>query len=761
VSASCATETSSDEPIASAISAARSASRLARGRSSAIGSRQRPRPPRAADEQGGGREVHAVLPRLGQPAVDEIVGVGLPLAAHERPGIAAAQQGGVAAQARRGLRVGERACELDRLEIGVERLVSVHGRVVAVRAQLEGRQALGGPLGERQRAVGEAQRLGEREPAAGGLAGLDQRPDRRGAQLLALRRAFGPCERGIGRLRRGLVVVGEEVEVLVAAVAGERLEPGGDGGVHPAARTTRDRAIGHLAREPVDEGQLALSGQRRRGPRHDEAAPLQRAQDRRERLLPPPRLERAGPEPPAHHRGVLEDVLLGLGQRIDARGEQRTDGGRDLGLVAAAALEVTHDLLGIERVALGHVDHALGEQRVRAGEHPGDQVARGACIERLERHLPGPRPLTPARARPRQLGARGRHHQQRPLRARKDRLDHVEQRGLGPVQVLDRDDGRRARGERAEEARPGEADLLGDRLRGRVAQRAVHQRQARAGRQRRRDPQDLRRVRRLGCQQLAHEARQLVGRREAAVVEQHAGGVPQDLAQRPVGDALPVGQAAPAVHGAAGLERHSRAQLLEQPALADPRLADDGDQMRAPLRERGAVQLAQQGQLAVAADEARRPRRRRRLTGGAPRRRGPGDRLEAQRVGRHRARGGIDRGGAGRCGALERGRGARHGARRTPALAAAERDDRLAGGDAGAGGEAQLADPQRGAHRSLGIVLVRDRRAEHRHQRPGPQLVRGGAEALDRRARTPLGLGLDRPQLLGVQRGGGLGQLRT
>jgi hypothetical protein len=41
LSASSEIESSSDEPIASPISAARSASRLARGRSSAIGSRQR------------------------------------------------------------------------------------------------------------------------------------------------------------------------------------------------------------------------------------------------------------------------------------------------------------------------------------------------------------------------------------------------------------------------------------------------------------------------------------------------------------------------------------------------------------------------------------------------------------------------------------------------------------------------------------------------------------------------------------------------
>ena len=59
-----------------------------------------------------------------------------------------------------------------------------------------------------------------------------------------------------------------------------------------------------------------------------------------------------------------------------------------------------------------------------------------------------------------------------------------------------------------------------------------------------------------GASSSRDEPGQLAGGRGDAVVEQDTGRVPQDLAQRPVGDALPVGQAAPAVHGAAGLDRH-------------------------------------------------------------------------------------------------------------------------------------------------------------------------------------------------------------
>jgi hypothetical protein len=70
----------------------------------------------------------------------------------------------------------------------------------------------------------------------------------------------------------------------------------------------------------------------------------------------------------------------------------------------------------------------------------------------------------------------------------------------------------------------------------------------------------------------------------------------------------------------------------------------------------------------------------------------------------------------------------------------AERDQRLAGVD----GDAELkvgllfahpvADRERGAHRSLGIVLVRDRSAEERDDRVADELLHGAAVALELRA---------------------------
>ena len=70
----------------------------------------------------------------------------------------------------------------------------------------------------------------------------------------------------------------------------------------------------------------------------------------------------------------------------------------------------------------------------------------------------------------------------------------------------------------------------------------------------------------------------------------------------------------------------------------------------------------------------------------------------------------------------------------------AERDDRLAGRDGGTNGDLEpvgtklldrLQDPEPGPNGSLGVVLVRDRRAEDGHDRIADELLDRPAEALD------------------------------
>ena len=84
-----------------------------------------------------------------------------------------------------------------------------------------------------------------------------------------------------------------------------------------------------------------------------------------------------------------------------------------------------------------------------------------------------------------------------------------------------------------------------------------------------------------------------------------------------------------------------------------------------------------------------------------------------------------------------------------------ERDERLAGRDADADLELALlrervADRERGADGSLGVVLVRDRRAEDRHHRVADELLDRAAEALELGANARV-VGLEqRAHVLGV-----------
>ena len=131
-------------------------------------------------------------------------------------------------------------------------------------------------------------------------------------------------------------------------------------------------------------------------------------------------------------------------------------------------------------------------------------------------------------------------------------LDEVEHGGLGPVDVVEGGDERAAACERLEEPAHGPLD--------------VHLGRARPGPSRCR--RDARR----------HRLRLGVAREEVFDLG-HAGGprqVVHDLDQRPVGDALAVRKAAADDHRRLRLD--SGDELLEDPGLADPRGACDGDE---------------------------------------------------------------------------------------------------------------------------------------------------------------------------------------
>jgi len=182
-------------------------------------------------------------------------------------------------------------------------------------------------------------------------------------------------------------------------------------------------------------------------------------------------------------------------------------------------------------------------------------------------------------------------------------LDQLEQRFLGPVNVLEEQDERLLlRDPLCPFARcPG--DLLRARLR---LDRLEHARG---------QPEQV------GHGLVLAERAQLLDRDVERVVVRDPGRALDHLGERPVGDALAVGKAPAGEHGRA-LERVR--ELARQTALADPGLAVDREQVRAAVAQGALVGVLQQIQLGVAADERRLHRARAPAAAAVRAKRAPG-----------------------------------------------------------------------------------------------------------------------------------------
>src|SRR3954466_668698 len=225
-----------------------------------------------------------------------------------------------------------------------------------------------------------------------------------------------------------------------------------------------------------------------------------------------------------------------------------------------------------------------------------------------------------------------------------------------------------------------------------------------------------------------------------------------DLAQRPEGGPLAVGKRPALPPGDDLLVRvGDLEQFGHQPALSDPRDADESHELRGLLPARVLECVCEQASLALAPHQ-----RRAQLLLDVASEAGPGadclphldrfrlplrlDRLrlaviddvarravrplaDEDAVDRRRAlqpRGGVDDVAGHHCVAL--------------AGLRSERDERLTGVDGGADLEflpARVADGERRTHGALGVVLVRDRRAEDGHHRIPDELLDGAPEALE------------------------------
>ena len=184
------------------------------------------------------------------------------------------------------------------------------------------------------------------------LAGQREIADGVCLQLLRLLGLAG----GADKLERLQVVVGEHVGQVVRPLARPTLEPGGGRAVTRGASGAGDLGVADVPDQQVPEAVLGLVLHRGGGRATDELL----ARELVQRLLDVARVpvahlgQRAGPEHLAHDRGVLEQALALLRERVQPRGNQRLHRVRHLldHLAQLPAVgQQAHELLRIQGVA--------------------------------------------------------------------------------------------------------------------------------------------------------------------------------------------------------------------------------------------------------------------------------------------------------------------------------------------------------------------------------------------------------------------------
>ena len=176
------------------------------------------------------------------------------------------------------------------------------------------------------------------------------------------------------------------------------------------------------------------------------------------------------------HRGVLDDAPLLRREAVEAGGDERVQrlghlerldrAGRAVDVAVAreqaAVEEHPHRLDRVERHAL----RALEDPRAQVVGEPGheavEQLLHRGAAQRLERER---RRVAAAGAEARaalgELGPREREHEERVrVRPLEQVLDEVEQRRVGPLQVLEHEHDRALLGEPLEEEPPGGEEVL-------------------------------------------------------------------------------------------------------------------------------------------------------------------------------------------------------------------------------------------------------------------------------------------------------------
>ncbi len=525
-----------------------------------------------------------------------------------------------------------------------------------------------------------------------------------------------------------LEVIAAELGMLGGVPLAAAIEPAGMTLVEVRAHLLGDPFVGGVTNQDVVEAVCLLAFEVR-PPGVDELAPGERIEAGVEAvvlLLGHQLGQGAAVKGAPLDRRPLDHRALIRGQSVDACGEHGLDRRRNGAGAVARLGPHRHHLLEEQRVALGGLEQPLPLIRGEVGA-PLDPLEQCPGFGRGEGRERDHDAALAADTGPRgalleQLGTGEADEQQGDAGGeRRDVLEQLEERRLGPVDVFHDDHEWPAPRDRFEEL----ADRPPGLLRGDAAG-------CEAG-----SSCDLRRDE-LGLLVRSTAARGRGQRR----LRGRSGEPPRYLCHRPVGDPLPVGKAA-----ADGRRRHVAkigAERPDEPGLADTRGPDDGDEPRRRGRSDLVEGLAQQSQLGLTTDE--RCHRAIRRLGGAggyghepPRLHRRRLALEGEAVDRRQLRVRADQTRrliadqhlAGGCGTLESLGDVDRIAERRRCSAGGLADDDLAGVDAGPHLEPLPPTPfelrvqvrERGPHlerrprRPQRVVLVGDRDPEDGHHR--------------------------------------------
>ena len=297
---------------------------------------------------------------------------------------------------------------------------------------------------------------------------------------------------------------------------------------------------------------------------------------------------------------------------MDALGDPdvRDTGGRAPPVVdtddPAVIDEHAQELLAEERVPFRSLDDALAQIRrqIVNVEEPRDErlrlVAR-QCVQRDRRRVRAAGP--PSRPQLQELGpGDAEKEQRRILGALGETLDDLEDRRLGPLEIVDDDHGGRPRdGGQVLSGAP--ADLPAELRRHDFGHRvlrphqAEHRREAGAN------------GRSLGTEHRTDARVELPKRAIAIVRGGDARVLSHDLHERPIGDPGAVGQAAAAQYVCAVRTGDAGERLSDEPRLADARVAHDREDVSPAVVADALERFKEHPQLALPADELRAHRR--------------------------------------------------------------------------------------------------------------------------------------------------------